>query len=505
MAIRLPTAEDLRRLATANYFELSDEELAQFQELIPERFASYELLERMETPPAPIKYKDREPGYRPAVQEDPFNAILRRCNLRGASSGKLTGKRFGLKNNISVAGMAMTCGSLVMEGYVAQTDATIVTRLLDAGAEILATLNMDNFAFSGAGDTSAYGPVLNPHDPEHLAGGSSGGSAAALYYDDIDITIGGDQGGSIRIPASWSGVVGLKPTHGLVPYTGIVGIDNTFDHTGPMARTVRDVAITLEVVAGKDPLDPRQGEVPVYPYTDSLDLGVEGLRIGVLSEAFGLEASEPEVDKTVRRSLGVFNELGARTIEVNISEHREADPIFWGLVMEGAAALLRSNGMGYHWQGLYDVGLIESLGKFRRAQANDFPPQVKLCLLIGTYMRERYHGRMYAKAQNLRRGLRASYDRALEQVDMLAMPTTPMRAHRYDPDIDIKGSINHGWSMGQNTAPFNMTGHPAISIPCGKSDGLPVGLMLVGKHFDDGTLLRVAQAFEQHADWEAAG
>ena len=505
MALRLPTSEDLRRHAAANYFELSHQEMAAFEELMPQMFVFYELLERMPLSAPTVKYRDRELGAKPSRDDDPFNAIVRRCLVRGAPTGVLAGKRVGLKNNVSVAGMPMTCGSLVMEGYVAESDATIVTRLLDAGAEIVATLNLDNFAFSGAGDTSAYGPMLNPHNRDHLAGGSSGGSAAALYYDDIDITIGGDQGGSIRIPASWCGVVGLKPTHGLVPYTGIMGIDISFDHTGPMARTAKEVAVTLEAIAGKDALDPRQGEVPVQPYSETLELGVEGLRIGVLSEGFGLELSEPGVDETVRRALAVFSEIGAQSKEVSIPEHSVAGGIVWGLIIEGATALLRANGMGHHWQGLYDVSLIESLGKFRRARANDFPVHVKLGLLIGSYMSERYHGRMYARAQNLRRDLRASYDRALASVDVLAMPTTPMTAHRYAPDMGIGDFITQGWNMNQNTAPFNMTGHPAISVPCGMSNGLPVGLMLVGRHFDDGTLLRAARAFESHVPWETLG
>ena len=221
MALRIPTAEDLNRLAQVNHFELNDEELASFQALIPGMFDLYEQLHQMPEPREPIKYPDRDPGYRPSRQDDPYNAIIRRCTLRGAPSGKLAGKRIGLKNNISVAGMPMTCASLLLEDYVAATDATVVTRMLDEGAEIAALLNLENFAASGAGDTSAFGPVLNPHNPEHLAGGSSGGSGAALYYDDIDITIGADQGGSIRIPASWCGVVGLKPTFGLVPYSGL--------------------------------------------------------------------------------------------------------------------------------------------------------------------------------------------------------------------------------------------------------------------------------------------
>ena len=338
MAFRIPTPEDLQRMAAANCFELTEDEMAGFRTYIPKIFGSYEILDRMPEPREPLRYRDRDPGYRPSPQEDPFNAIVRRCTLKGAHTGRLAGKRFGLKNNISVAGMPMSCGSLVLDGYVPETDATIVTRLLDAGAEIVATLNMDNFAFSGAGDTSAQGAVLNPHNPEHLAGGSSGGSAAALFYDDIDITIGGDQGGSIRIPASWCGVVGLKPTHGLVPYTGIAGFDNSFDHAGPMARTAADAALTLEVIAGKDPLDPRQGDIPVQAYTQALEDGVRGLRIGILAEGFGLELSEPDVEEAVRKAQEVFNELGAETMPVSVPAHKEASGIVWGLLAEGTTA-----------------------------------------------------------------------------------------------------------------------------------------------------------------------
>lgn len=502
MPIRIPTEDDLLRLAEENYFELSENELEQFQDLLPRLFADFEVLNRIPLPTTPLKYRDRDAGYKPPGSEDPFNAIVRRCILKGAASGKLAGKRFGLKNNICVAGMPMTCASLVLEGYTADTDATIVTWLLDAGAEIVATLNLDNFAFSGAGDTSAHGPTRNPHNTDHLAGGSSGGSAAALYYNDIDITIGGDQGGSIRIPASWCGVVGHKPTHGLVPYTGIAGIDGTFDHAGPMTRTVAESALTMEVIAGKDPLDPRQGEVTVQPYTEMMTGGASGLRIGVVKEGFERKESDPAVDECVRKALGMLGKAGAQVTEVSNPAHLEARGIVWGLVPEGATAYLQSNGMGYHWQGLYNTSLVEMLGKSRQAQADDFPATVKMILLIGSYMAERYHGRMYAKAQNLRPWLRASYDRLLENVDVLAMPTTPITAHKYDPDIDIVGLLTHGWDMLNNTSPFNMTGHPAITVPCGKVNGLPVGLMLVGKRFDDGTVFRAAHAFEQQGDWE---
>ena len=502
MALRIPTVNDLRRMAEANHIELNEEELEAFQNLIPGMFASYEAIDQMPQPVEPLKYRERDPGVRPTPEEDPLNAIVRRCTLQGAASGKLAGKRIGLKNNVNVAGMPMELGSLLLEGYIPDTDATIVTRMLDEGADIVAMLNLENFAFSGAGDTSARGPVRNPHNPAHLAGGSSGGSGAALYYDDIDITIGGDQGGSIRIPASWCGVVGLKPTHSLVPYTGIGGIDATFDHVGPMTRTVEDAALTLEVISGKDPLDPRQREVPVQAYTEALGKGVRGLRIGVLREGFGFSNSQPDVDLGVRRAVEVYSELGAEVTEVSIPDHLTAGAIVWGLLAEGATAYLQSNGTGHHMQGLYNPGLADALGRARQAQGNDLPPTAKLVLLIGSYMSERYYGKMYAKAQNLRRTLRASYDRALQQVDVLVMPTTPVKAHRYVPNLGPHGTVSHGWNMLNNTAPFDMTGHPAISIPCAKSDGLPVGLMLVGRHFDDATLFQASHAFEQHVNWE---
>jgi amidase len=503
MAIRKPTPEDLKRLAEANHFELAEDELEGYQLMISALFDSYDVLDQMPETKEPLKYPDRDSGMRPTLEMDPYNAILRQCRLPGASGGKLNGKRIGLKNNINVAGMPMTCASKVLEGYIPETDATIVTRLLDAGGDVVALMNLDNFAYSGAGDTSSFGPTLNPHNTDHLAGGSSGGSAAALYYDYIDMTIGGDQGGSIRIPASFCGVVGHKPTHGLVPYTGIVGIDNTFDHTGPMTRTVADAALMLEVLAGKDPLDPRQGEVPVQAYTESLGLGAGGIRIGVLQEGFGLPESEADVDAGVQKALGILGELGAQQELVSVPFHQRSAGIVWSLISEGGTAALRSNGLGHGWAGVYNVGLADAMGKGLKAQSKDLSPQAKLVLLVGSYMTDQYNGRMYAKAQNARRDLRKAYDNLLERYDVLAMPTTPMKAHRNDANSDSGAILTHGWDMTSNTAPFNMTGHPAISIPCGKSNGLPIGLMLVGKHFDDAMVLRVANAFEQHTNWES--
>lgn len=502
MALRHPTADDLRRLAAANRFELSNEEIAAYQSLLPDMFAALDTLDQMPTNLPALTHCERDPGRRPNRQEDPLNAIVRRCSVKGAKSGKLAGKRLGIKDNVCIAGIPMTCASLVLNGYVPDIDATLITRILDAGGEITAVLNMDNFAFSGGGDTSAYGPTRNPHNPDHLAGGSSGGSGAALYYDDIDLTIGGDQGGSIRIPASWCGVVGLKPTHSLVPYTGIVGIDATFDHAGPMARSVADVALLLEVIAGRDPMDPRQYDVPIQSYTQALGKDIRGVRLGVVREGFGTPVSEADVDAKVREAVKALRELGGEIQDVSIPAHLEAGGIVWALIAEGMAALAHGNGVGYHWRGLYNEGFANAFGKSLQAQAQDLPHQVKFVVMMGTYLNRAYHGRLYAKAQNQRRALRAAYDQVLQQVDILVMPTTPNKAHKYDSKRSISDLIGHGWNMLGNTAPFDMTGHPSLNVPCGKSNGLPVGLMLTGKHFDDATLLRVGHAFEQQVPWE---
>jgi amidase len=269
-----------------------------------------------------------------------------------------------------------------------------------------------------------------------------------------------------------------------------------------MARSVADVARTLEVLAGKDPLDPRQYEVPVQAYTAALERDLRGVRIGLLQEGFGQEGAEPDVEAAVRAAIATLGTLGATVTKVSVPAHRTAGCIGWGLFAEGMTALLHSNGMGYHWRGAYNPALADVVGKSLQAQSQDLPPQIKLVSMLGTYLRQHYHGRFYAKAQNLRPGLRASYDAVFQHVDVLAMPTTPMKAHAYRPQLGIQELITHGWNMLGNTAPFDMTGHPSISIPCAKSNGLPVGLMLTGRQFDDATVLAVAHAFEQQVDWE---
>jgi len=496
--VRPPTEAEIRDLAERHYIELPDEELADYAAAIEGLLEGYERLDTLPDPKPEVKHHHRDPGYKPGPEEDPLNAFVTKCEVRGADDGPLAGYEIGLKDNVSVAGVEMTLGSKLFEGYVPTIDATIVTRMLDAGATITAKLNMEDMALSGSGELSATGPVLNPRDTDHIAGGSSSGSAAAVAAGEVDVAIGGDQGGSIRIPAAWSGIVGHKPTHGLVPYTGVAGLGRSFDHTGPMAESVADCARVLDVIAGADGLDPRQGSVPTQAYEDALDPDPEGLTIGVLEEGFGHEESEPAVDSTVREALSAFEDAGAELREVSVPMHTDGLAIWNAIGLEEIAATVDAECVGHYAGGFYDTAFADAFGRARRAGADDYLTTMKLTLIAGEYLSEQYRGHYHAKAHNLSRKLAGEYDAVLEDVDVLAMPTTPQTAHEVDRSISRLEAIDRALNMLPNTSPYDNTGHPAISVPAGLADGLPVGAMFVGDPFDDATVLRVGRAFEEH-------
>jgi amidase len=388
----------------------------------------------------------------------------------------------------------------VLEGYVPEFDATIVTRILDAGGEIVGKAVCESLCFSGGSHTSDTGPVHNPHNPTHSAGGSSSGSAALVVAGECDMAIGGDQGGSIRIPASWCGAYGLKPTYGLVPYTGIFPIELTLDHTGPIAATTADVALLLEVLAGEDGLDPRQKGVQTEAYTKALANDVEGLRFGIVSEGFGWPSlSEKDVDEMVEAAARRFPELGGAVSTISIPLHRDGIHIWNGIALEGPAMLMvRGNSMGTNWKGHYSTSLLDAYARGRLTRADDLSDTVKLVTLLGQYMQDSYHGRYYAKAQNLGRMLTKAYDDALQSVDLLVMPTLPMKATLIPAaDAPREERVARALEMIPNTCPFDVTGHPAMTIPCGLAQSLPVGMMLIGKRGSDATVLRAAHAFEQ--------
>jgi amidase len=448
-----------------------------------------------------VKYA-RSPGHRPSDEENRHGAWYVKTIIEGARDGKLKGKRLAIKDNVCIAGVPMMNGASTLEGYLPDVDATIVTRILDAGGTILGKAVCEYFCFSGGSHTSASGPVHNPHRRGHSAGGSSSGSAALVAAGEVDMAIGGDQGGSIRIPASFCGIYGMKLTHGLVPYTGVMPIELTIDHTGPMTATVADNALLLEVLAGPDGLDPRQQGVPAEDYTAALGRGAAGLRIAVVSEGFGHANSEPEVDAKVRQAADAFRNLGATLDEVSIPLHRMGQAIWLPVAAEGATAqMMLGNGYGFNWKGLYVTSLLDFHAGWRD-RADELSDSLKLTMLLGHHMIKNYRGYYYAKAQNLARQLAAAYDRVLADYDLLLMPTLPIKATRLpDEDAPIGEIVARALEMIPNTSPFDVTGHPAMSLPCGKVDGLPVGVMLIGRHYAEKTIYRAAHAYEQGVDW----
>ncbi len=519
MPLQRPDIEDVVELASTFHIHLTHTEARVFTDRMQQQVEKLEeFLElRAEEHHPPLRYLDRDPGYRPGEAEDPLNAFIRKCRVRGADEGPLSGRTIGLKDHIAVAGVPLTLGSHFMEGYVPDFDATIVTRLLDAGATIVGKMNMEDFSFGGPGVAGVgdFGRPLNPHNAGYVTGGSSSGCGAAVAAGLIDIGMGGDQGGSIRIPAAWSGCVGLKATHGLIPHSGVFGLEPSVDYVGPMTRTVEDLAVVLQCLAGPDGYDPRQGSVPaVLPdYVGALGEPIDRLKIGVLAEGFDFPGGEPDVDEMVRSALQVIEGLGARLEAASVPLHRTATLALGPLFLEGARSGYDTNFAGSFGTSFYPASFMNYFGRSKRSQSHELPLNLKLILLAGSYAHERANGRLFAKAQNMRPPIAAQYREAFRKVDLLAMPTCPTKANPYETPADYAEAIDRtlfGGKLGKdisvlgaNTSPFNYTGFPAVSIPCGKSDGLPVGLQLVAPHFREDLLVRVAHAYQRAVDWES--
>ncbi|MFW0794654.1 amidase [Gordonia sp. CPCC 205515] len=437
---------------------------------------------------------------KPAAAENPFGGWYVQTEIQETTTGPLAGVRVAIKDNVSVAGVPMMNGSHTVDGFVPSEDATVVRRLLSAGATIAGKSVCEDLCFSGGSHTTKSGVVRNPWDETRSAGGSSSGSGALVGGGEVDMALGGDQGGSIRIPAAYCGAVGHKPTHGLVPYTGAFPIEATIDHLGPITRSVRDAALMLSVIAGVDGGDPRQPTtIDIPDYVGALDLSVDGLRIGYLREGFGHANSEPEVDDAVRRAADAFRDAGMAVSEVSVPWHLHG-PAIWDVIsVEGATwQMVDGNAYGLNWKGHYDPELIAYYGKKWRTDPSRFSETVKLVTLAGRYALANGYGSHYAMARNLENRLAAAYDAALDDHDVLVMPTLPLRATPLPAaDAPVADVLGRALEMLPNTTPFDVTGHPACSVPVGLVDALPVGLMIVGKRFDDTTVLRVAHAIEK--------
>lgn len=499
--VKRPTVEQLHAIVDSLHMSMSTREVAEYLEILEGTFTAYDRLTQLPDNLPPVRYP-RTPGVRPSPAENPLNAWAVKSEVRGAVHGPLAGKRVVLKDNVCLAGVPMMNGASSLEGYVPDVDATIVTRILDAGGTIVGKAHCEYFCLSGGSHTCAAGPVHNPYRYGYSAGGSSSGSAALVGAGEVEMAIGGDQGGSIRMPSSWSGCYGMKGTHGLVPYTGVMPIEATIDHVGPITATVADNALLMEVIAGADGLDPRQYNPRVDRYTAALGRGVAGMRIGVLLEGFNRDESEPDVDRKVRDAADRLRALGASVEDVSVPMHLDGPAIWTAIAIEGLQAqMMNGNGMGFNWRGMYTTSLLDAHAAWR-ARANELSPSLKVCMMAGEYFMRDYRGHFYAKAQNLSRVLAKAYDDALQKYDLLLLPTHPMKATPIPPpNAPIKLWVQRALEMVNNTCPFDVTGHPAMSIPCALSNGLPVGLQLVGRHWAESTIYRAAHAFEQAGDW----
>src|SRR5882672_4594333 len=325
--VKRPTLDQMRHIVGKLHMSMSDAEIAEYLQVMDGTLQAYDRLTQIPDYLPPVRYA-RTPGYRPGATENPLGAWAVKTEIRGAAYGPLAGKRIVMKDNVCVAGVPMMNGASTLEGYVPDVDATVVTRVLDAGGTIVGKAVCESFCLSGGSHTSQSGPVHNPYRHGYSSGGSSSGCGALVGAGEVEMAIGGDQGGSIRMPGAWCGIYGMKATHGLVPYTGVMPIEATIDHTGPMTATVADNALLLEVIAGADGMDPRQYDVRVDKYTSALARGVAGMRIGVVTEGFGHPASEADVDQKVREAAQRFAALGASVSEISVPMHLDG-PASW--------------------------------------------------------------------------------------------------------------------------------------------------------------------------------
>lgn len=497
MSIGHPDSASLARIADAYGFGIHAEDLEIYREAATGLLQSWDRVAEMyaevtPTPPA------RE-WHRPEPADNMNGAWYVITEISETAHGRLAGRRVAVKDNTAVAGVPMMNGSRTLEGFVPNEDATVVRRLLEAGAVITGKSTCEDLCFSGGSHTSKPRAVQNPWDPERSAGGSSSGSAVLVATGEVDMAVGGDQGGSVRMPAAWCGVVGHKPTHGLVPYTGAFPIEQSIDHLGPIARNVTDTALMLSVMAGVDGKDPRQPtSIETVDYVAALDEPVAGLRVGIVREGFGRANSDPDSDAVVRSAVDRLAEVGLVTEDVSIPWHIDAGAVWDVIATEGATwQMVDGNAYGMNWKGRYDPELIAFYGAQSRRDASLFSETVKLVALAGRHALETGFGRHYAMARNLEPELTAAYDEALQKYDVLVMPTMPLLPTLLPPDgAPVDDVIGRALEMIGNTCPFDVTGHPACTVPAGMTAGLPVGLMIVGRRFDDATVLRVAKAFE---------
>jgi amidase len=507
----IPDVEEVVAVARELGINLGPDEAVLYQKFLIEQLREFDTFvqARLEEPRPPMVSAARQPGYQPRPEEDPLNAWRWKCRIEGEAGGLLAGKTVSYKDHIAVAGMPMSFGAFALEGFIPDFDATVVTRVLQEGGTVIGKNVMNGLSggFGTGGGIGDYGRPLNPHNHAHVTGGSSSGSGAAVAAGEVDISFGGDQGGSIRIPAAFCGIIGHKPTFGLVSHFGIgFGSDQSIDYTGPMTRTVEAAAAALQATAGYDSYDPRQTrDVPTrMDVLSRLADGVTGLRLGVLEEGF--DEAEAEVRDLVLEAVAVLSKAGAKVSNVSIPAHRTIRTAQAALSAEGALAVFKTGFFGAFTRTYYPASLIAAINTLWASHADVLAPRTKLSLIAAELSRRNYHGRVYAKAQNVRPAYIKAYDDALANVDVLVMPTCLMTAPKNHTPGGYLEAIEDNLTVrasSRNTQPFNYTGHPALALPVGKSSaGLPASMQLVGRFFDDPLLLRVAYTYQHSTDWD---
>lgn len=409
--------------------------------------------------------------------------------------GILFGLPAGIKDNIVTKHLTTTCASRMLANYEPIYNATVMNRLEEAESVTIGKLNMDEFAMGSSNENSAFRPVRNPWNRDCVPGGSSGGSAAAVAAGEVYFALGSDTGGSIRQPAAYCGIVGLKPTYGLVSRYGLVAFASSLDQIGPLTKNVEDAAFVLQAIAGHDPLDSTSAKVDVPDYLSALSGDVRGMKIGVPKEYMG-QGVDPQVKEAVYAALRQFEALGAVWEEVSLPHSEYALAAYYIISSsEASSNLARYDGVRY---GLRSDNADNLLDMYAKSRSEGFGAEVKRRIMLGTFaLSSGYYDAYYLKAQKVRTLIRRDFDEAFARYDILIGPTAPTTA------FCIGTQVNDPLTMYMNdicTIPVSLAGLPAISVPCGMADGLPVGLQIIGKPFDETTVLRAAHAFEQSTD-----
>lgn len=419
------------------------------------------------------------------------------ARIQKGNAGPLTGIPLAIKDVICTQGVRTTCGSHILDNFIPPYDATVVEKLKAAGAVFLGKANMDEFAMGSSTENSSFGPTHNPWDLERIPGGSSGGSAAAVAADECIASLGSDTGGSIRQPAACCGVVGIKPTYGRVSRYGLVAFASSLDQIGPFSKDVRDTAMVLNAISGHEPRDSTSRNLPVPDFTEALADDVRGMVFGIPRESSG-EGLDPEVSSAVQRAIEILKKLGAKTVEVSLPHSEYALAVYYIIApCEASSNLARFDGVKY---GFRAKGIQDLQDMYQETRWQGFGTEVKRRIMLGTYaLSAGYYDAYYLKASRVRTLIRDDFARAFEECDVIVMPTAPTPAFKLGEKVDDPLQM---YLSDIFTIPCNLAGIPGLSLPCGFTrEGLPIGLQILGNHFQEEKILRAAYAFEQNTEY----